>query len=260
MEIVELKKLYMNKSKHSNYQILSGKLSKIVDNKVIKIKGRFEKERLDYILKNVDIKNKKILDIGGNTGYFTFELIDKKAKSIDYYEGNRIHAKFVKEAAEILKVRDKVNINEEYYMFNKKIDNKYDVVILLNVLHHIGDDYGNKELLIQTAKDEIIKQINKMSYSTDIIVLQIGFNWKGNSKLSLFKNGTKKEMINFIKEGTKEYWKIINIGIPEQKNNEIKYYDLNEINLKRYDKMGEFLNRPIFIMKSLHMKNKSTKN
>lgn len=41
----------------------------------------------------------------------------------------------------------------------------------------------------------------------------MGSNWKGDSKECLFENGTKAEMEQFLKEGTKDYWNILFIGI-----------------------------------------------
>ena len=83
------------------------------------------------------------------------------------------------------------------------------------------------------------------------MVFQLGFNWKGNRNLGLFENGSKVELIDFIAEGVKNYWTIEKIGIAEAANNSIEYCDLNDNNIIRNDKIGEFLNRPIFILKSL---------
>ena len=80
-----LKDYYSNTSKHSNYQVLPSALQAILSAEDVQTKTRSEKERLDYILKNVDVANKTVLDIGGNTGYFTFELLDARAKSINHY-------------------------------------------------------------------------------------------------------------------------------------------------------------------------------
>ena len=131
------------------------------------------------------------------------------------------------------------------------MDRKYDLVLLLNVLHHVGDDYGDKELLMGKAKENIIKQLNSLAKIAGTLVFQMGFNWKGNIQQCLFENGTKEEMISFIKEGTKDYWRILKIGIAELKNGTIEYCDLSKENICRWDHLGEFLNRPIFIMESL---------
>jgi len=250
IETSELKELYGKESKHSGYQVLSKRLSQLIGNDGLEIKSRYEPERLGYILKNISIKNKKILDIGGNTGYFTFELIDGGARTVHYYEGNKTHARFVGEAATVLNIENKIEIHNEYFTFTNK-NEKYDIALLLNVLHHVGDDYGDAGLSMAKAKESIIDHLNFLADIAEIVVFQMGFNWKGNKELGLFKNGTKAEMIEFIKEGTRNFWEIYKIGIAEYKDGLIEYNDLNKMNISRWDNLGEFLNRPIFIMKSL---------
>lgn len=246
-----LKSLYSQSSKHSNYQVLSNKLSNVLSNKEITVSSRYEKERLYFIADMMELKNKTILDIGGNTGFFSLELIDLGIKKVCYYEGNNTHAEFVKKAVKLLEVEDLVEIYNEYFLFEEKpIDKKFDITLLLNVLHHIGDDYDDKSLSIEKAKENIISSLNNLSKKTNKIVFQLGFNWKGDKNLGLFENGTKEEMISFIENGIKNFWKIKSIGIAEQVNNNIIYKEINENNIKRNDNLGEFLNRPIFILES----------
>lgn len=247
----KLKELYSLHSKHSNYQILSKKLADIIGND-IEVKTRYETERLEYILKKINIMNKTVLDIGGNTGFFTFELLDRGARKVHYYEGNKSHSEFVKISTQYLNIDDRVEVTDRYFSFKTgEHHERYDVVLLLNVLHHIGDDYGDKRITIEKAKEIIIEQLNNLSEISDLIVFQLGYNWKGDRETCLFDNGTKKEMIEFIKEGAKNYWAILNIGIAEYKKSTVEYCDPTEENLKRQDHLGEFLNRPIFIMKSI---------
>ncbi len=248
---LQLRKLYSEISKHSNYQILPKKLNEIIGNDKIKVQTRHEKERLAYIFNNINMENKSILDIGGNSGYFTFEMIENGAKNVRYYEGNKTHCEFVKIASEVLKVEDKIKITNNYFNFDDLDNSKYDIVLLLNVLHHIGDDYGNSALNLEEAKNKIIRHINNIAKISNFLAFQLGFNWKGNKNLGLFENGTKRELIDFIKKGTDSNWEIIKIGAAQSFNGEIEYVDLNEDNIERDDSLGEFLNRPIFIMKSL---------
>jgi SAM-dependent methyltransferase len=246
-----LKTLFGQASKHSNYQILPQCLKTFLDDKDIEVKSRYEKERLDYILSQISPAGKSILDIGGNTGYFTFEMLDRAAKRVDYYEGNKAHAEFVKVAADLLNFSEKINIFNEYYPFSGKSALHYDIVILLNVLHHVGDDYGDKTLSIEKAKEQIIESINYFKDKTEYLVFQLGFCWKGNRSTLLFENGTKEEMIDFIKAGTRKDWIIEEIAVPEKIAGEILYLPVDDGNIKRNDILGEFLNRPLFIMRSL---------
>lgn len=249
-DIEELKRLYAEVSKHSNYQILSKRLSLLLSKNEIKVKTRYEEERLKYILENISIKNKKVLDIGGNTGFFTFEFLDYEAKLVHYYEGNKTHADFVRLASSLLGVEKRIEITNSYFSFEDQLINeRYDIVLLLNVLHHVGDDYGDKELSIDVAKQLIIKELKSFIGKTEFMLFQLGFNWKGNRNLGLFKNGTKTEMIDFITQGTKDFCDMVKIGIPAQEGQGVKYSDQHTANIGRNDELGEFLNRPLFIMK-----------
>ena len=247
----QLMELYANSSKHSSYQILPERLSRLIGADGIKARTRYERERLGYILSKIDVREKTIVDIGGNSGFFTFELIDAGAKQVWYYEGNSVHADFVKLASKALKVENSLLISNKYFSFEDELKNeKYDIILLLNVLHHIGDDYGNPTISLEKAKKEIIRQLNSLAEKTDILVFQLGFNWKGNRHTGLFENGTKQEMVEFIEQGTMQHWEIKNTGIAGKVAENIRYDDLNEHNMQRNDSLGEFLNRPLFILKS----------
>jgi len=250
-KIEELKRLYAKGSKHSNYQILPKRLIESLPPHTTEVKSRFEEERLTYILKQIDIKAKTVLDVGGNTGYFSFELLEKEASHIHYYEGNKEHSEFVSLAGDILGVDSKMTITNDYLNFNNELSSKYDIILLLNVLHHIGDDYDNGKLNIKEAKQKILIQLLSLKNKANIIIFQLGFNWKGNRNLGLFTNGTKKELIDFISEGVKGIYNIESIGIAEKENGQVVYKELNNKNIKRVDSMGEFLNRPIFILKPI---------
>ena len=185
----------------------------------LKVNSRFEKERLKYIADNLELKEKKILDIGGNTGFFTFEACNMGAKSVDYYEGNKNHACFVENAKKLLGVDDKIMVHPEYYLFEEN-EFKYDIVFCLNVVHHLGSDFG-AGIRIEEAKKLMLKCINQLATVSKILVFQMGFNWCGNSETCLFKNGTKEEMENFIIGETNEYWDVLKIAVAEKKEEDI---------------------------------------
>jgi SAM-dependent methyltransferase len=245
-----LRELYSKISKHSHYQKLPEALKYLI-NDDLPIKSRYEDERFAYMIKNIAIEDKIVLDIGANTGYFAFELINKGARCVHVYEGNKDHADFIKYAANVIHLNKEIIVKNEYFDFsdiNRNIN--CDIILLLNVLHHIGDDYGDTSITLEKAKQSIVNSINTFISQTSILIFQFGFNWKGDRNRPLFSTGSKSEMIDFIKEYTLKNWDIINIGIPVLINNTVEYTDVDEHNIHRYDNLGEFLNRPLFILKS----------
>jgi len=254
-KINKLYELYSISSKHSNYQILPEPLLNKLNTKNIVYKNMYEKERLKFILDHLETKNKRILDVGGNTGYFTIELLlNGFAERLIYFDGNRFHSEFVKIAGELLEIEDRLIVNDKYYTLDEIKNSKdvYDITLLLNVLHHLGDDFGIRTTPSE-AKLEMLEYLNSLAYKTKYLVLQLGFNWCGDKNQGLFENGTKQEMIEFIEKGTNQFWTIELIGIAESKNSNITYTNLNAENIIRDDGLGEFLNRPIFILKSLKL-------
>ena len=240
--------LYVRNSKHSHYQILSSNLKHLINEEELMIHSRFEKERLQYISEKLNLRDKTVLDIGGNTGFFTFEAANLGAKKVFYYEGNRVHAEFVGKATEMLQLNERIEVFPEYYLFEQK-ETIYDITFLLNVIHHLGDDFGGS-ISMEKAKEKMLSYINYMSEISKVMIFQMGYNWCGNIRNCLFKTGTKKEMGEFLQEGTLNNWEIINVGIAVKRKNKIIYEDINDSNNHRDDSLGEFLNRPIFIMKS----------
>lgn len=244
----ELIELYKKTSKHSNYQVLPSSLKNIIDESIVPSISRYENERMDFLKKQLNFQNKKVLDVGGNTGFFSFEAIEAGAERAILIEGNLAHETFVKKAAQI--TNKNISTNNYYLDFKTEIpEGPYDIVLLFNVIHHLGDDFGDKTIALEEAKVEMQNAINFFSDKTDILVLQMGFCWKGDKNLLLFENGTKQEMIEFVTNSTKDKWEIQTIGVAEEINGKTVYNTLNDQNIERYDFLGEFRNRPIFILK-----------
>ena len=240
----KLQKLYDITSKHSHYQTLPKSVTDLVGEVKQEI-NRYEFERLDYITSNIDLNNKVILDIGANTGFFSVSSIENGANLVDVYEGDESHVNFISDISDVLDLN--ITTNQKYLEFGETFDKKYDVVYLLNVIHHLGDDFGDTKISIENAKQKMSEILKYFSDKTEFIVFQMGYCWKGNRDLLLFESGTKNEMISFVKNSIKNYWDILNIGVLES---DLSYYNLNDSNIQNEPKLKEFGNRPLFILKS----------
>lgn len=251
-QLSKLKRLWVDTAgagKHSSYQLLAAPVQNLLGDVSVDIRSKHEPERLAYMRSKVKFQGRTVLDIGCNTGFFLFESLQAGATYVAGYEGSTVHASFVEKAAELLQLEKNLAIHPQYYDFETQRGH-FDIALLLNVLHHVGDDYGDPALTIEQAKVSILKQLNQMSRVTGRLIFQLGFNWRGDPTLGLFASGTKAEMIDYIREGTAGFWEIESIGVAERRNCVLTYRDVNEQNIQRDDTLGEFLNRPIFVMRS----------
>ncbi len=247
----QLKDLYLLTSKHSHYQRMPQFLEGSIDPAALgKQWNRYEKERMSYFTGKIDFKGKKVADIGANTGYFTFEAIERGAGQVVSYEGNPTHADFLRIAAK--EFGKNILVRGEMLDFQTKLqDGPFDIVLLLNVLHHVGDDFGDTLNYVSEAKAKIIENLNWFATQTGFMVFQIGFSWMTDYSKPLFPNGTKGEMIEMISTGIKGHWEIVEIGIAQQDQTGTRYVPVDARNIERDDTLGEFRNRPVFILKSL---------
>lgn len=252
MEDVKRKliELYQSAEKHGQYQRIPKVVQELIGLTLLPTKPRFEEERLQFILEHYNPSGKRVLDIGGNIGFFTFEMIFHGARQVVYYEGSEVCATFVEILAELLNLKERIVIHRTYFLFDRPPQERYDFTLLLNVLHHVGEDFGNKGISKDCAKRKILTYLNALSACTKHLAFQMGFCWKGNRNLLLFQHGTKAEMIEYIRKGTEKHWRILSIGIPEKDGEQVVYRPLNEKNIQRDDSLGEFLNRPLFILET----------
>lgn len=249
--LFRLLELYKINSKHSNYQELTKSLSELLGVSSLEVRGRQESERLKAIAKHVEFDGKTVLDIGGNTGFFSFSALEYGARLVTYFEGNEAHANFVQLAASILGVEDRLRVNSEYFNFlNANLSSKSDICMCLNVVHHFGDDFGDRDQSRDMAREGMVTNINAMANFAKTLIFQMGYNWKGDVTEPLFRGGLKREMIDFVTTGTTDHWTIDAILVAEPDAQGYVYKLANSTNLDRFDQLGEFLNRPLFIMRS----------
>lgn len=250
-DVKRLRALCLAKSKHSSYQIIHPIILKSIGLENVNVSGKSEIARQRYFEKVLDYRKATVLDIGANTGYFSFSAVDCGATLVNCYEGNTAHAEFLRSASNLLGLENRIRVFDNYFSFDGNAGEVCDIAFCLNVLHHLGDDFGDQLMNLDEAKKTMITSLNNLAGIAKTVVLQMGFNWKGRRESPLFKTGTKGELIDYVSCATRGVWDIAYIGIAEKQGNCIVYNELTGTNIWRNDSLGEFLNRPIFILKSL---------
>ncbi len=253
MTATALLDLYEATSKHSNYQSLAPSVARLLACPPSPAKSRFERERFAFMSRYIGWRGLETADIGGNTGFFSFEMLEAGAARVDYFEGNRAHHDFVAEGARQLGVSDRLRTHAGYVQFSETELPRVDCTLLLNVLHHLGDDYGDASLARDAARQSMLAPLPILARTSSTLVFQLGFNWRGDRHQPLFANGTKAELIDFVRDACTADWHIEAIGIAVRADDGVDFRPLDDRNIARDDSLGEFLNRPLFIMRSRHL-------
>lgn len=250
LEIANLTELVRSKSKHSEYQLLHPSLALLLPEARYQPTGKSEPQRQDYMSIHQPLTDLRVLDIGANTGYFSLAAIEGGAQRVVSQEGNLEHAEFISLCARALGHEGRLEVRPSYFEFSESnVDTEcFDLVLCLNVLHHLGDDFGDQTLSLDAAKAEMMSSLNRLATRTHHCWMQLGFNWKGDRHRPLFPNGTKRELIDFVQQGIQGHWNIDRIAVVDPTSR--SYVDANTENLQRFDGLGEFLNRPLFLLRS----------
>lgn len=249
-----LAELYRERSKHSSYQRLHPLLEPLLGrgNEGLREalpEGKLEAARQHWFSATLPLAGARVLDIGANTGYFSFGAIAAGAREVIAVEGNPEHAEFIRSAAAQLGLADRLRVQSGYYGFgDDEAGERFDIVYCLNVLHHLGDDFGERGLGLAQAKARMRDCLGHLAGVTSLLVLQTGFNWKGDRERPLYRRGLKAELIEHVREATADDWTIEETVVADPKWR--RYVPLDAHNVQRFDELGEFMNRPMFRLRS----------
>jgi len=246
--IPPLDALYQRHSKHSSYQLVHPLLAPLLGRPGDLPAGKLEPQRQRFFASQLSYAGARVLDIGANTGYFSFAAIAGGAAAVQCYEGNADHAEFIRAGAAALGLTDRLQVQARYFEFQAEPAKRHDIVLCLNVLHHLGDDFGDRSLAVEPARQRMLACLNGLADATSTLVLQLGFNWKGDVRHPLFDGGEKAAQLAFVEQGTRGAWSLAAVAVPDPLTRE--YEPLGPHNRARNDAVGEFMNRPIFVLRS----------
>ena len=202
---------------------------------------------------NMIVKKKSFVDIGANQGYFSIEAALRGAQNIDAFESDQMDGEFIDKVSRFFPELNAIKAFPIAFDFQCADDPQYDCVLCLNVLHHVGRYFDVQVNSLTDAKMIMCRYLRKLLAAGSDVWLQIGFNWQGNESLPMFKNGTKMEMTDFVTSliGNMGIIKTIGIYNPEGEAFEnVSYADSENKLWERIEYLGEFANRPIYLIES----------
>src|SRR3989338_6723303 len=157
----------------------------------IEIDGIDLHETADMILPK-DLKGKSVVDVGCQYGYFCHEAKKRNAKEVIGVEIDKENARIARKITDIIgdKVKIAGNIDE--------LDKTYDIVLLLNVAHHLEDPIQFIKNLSKKCKTLVIEFATPIDES--FIIRNKGFkiNFAGLNIISKVIYKAKLLFMHFI--------------------------------------------------------------
>lgn len=187
---VRLQALYHDASKHSVYQSVPAFVSRALGyQEEIHSFWRSDRPRYDYLRQRLDFQaSARGADIGANTGYFSLNLAyDQPDLVIAAYEMNPRHAEFIRLTAAAFAL-EHLKVRAESCDFAGLAGlPAFDVVFLLNVLHHAGFDFDRHVPDDNCAFTEYaIGYLARLREHSRTLVFQVGSNRGGDKQRPLF--------------------------------------------------------------------------
>ena len=272
--ISDLKNLYEDLSKHSNYQNIPAFVTKALGYQEKIDEGwRGDSPRLNYIKRFVQIrKNESWGDFGANTGFFTLSLANQfPSTQFTAIEANKMHSEFISKIASHFRLDNVTSVHKSIEFDNLLELGSLDVLMHLNVLHHAGHDFDRQYVTgpLDFA-DYAQAYLKRLRSHTKALIFQMGSNLGGNKRLPLVEyNNDKAKLALFSTYLLNAGWSICDVAYPTNDSGQIVYQSLpddllrvvtigggitenpdistwfSELNLNQFP--GEFYRRPIFI-------------
>lgn len=156
-------------------------------------------EAITTDLFGTNMNERKVLDIGANAGFYTFNL-SKKGAAVSAFES---HPRYKELGLEIIKEK-KLNIRWENGSVQAEhpfLNDRYDLSLMLSVYQWMAEG-GQKMDYAESCLQKIAKQ-------SDYLIFELGFN-KGKSCLKTNKLNHYHALISMLEKNTNyKYYKLI---------------------------------------------------
>lgn len=210
-------------------------------------------ERAMFMFDNQDVAGMSMVDIGANQGYFSVECALRGARRVRAYESDPTDGAFLADVSAYFPALKAIEVCPYAYDFNRSDADEKGGVICLNVLHHVGRYFDGHVTSLPAAKALMGRYLQGLLASGSDVWLQLGYNWQGDPLRPMLPNGTKREMTAFVLSLLEDKGRVEKIGIynPDSLAFEaVAYADDGNPLWNKLTHLGEFANRPLYLIKS----------
>jgi hypothetical protein len=249
----ELIEKYNLESKHSQYQ----RFPEFVGNQPPpnNIFWRDDRPRLALLRREIEFGDlKTLLEVGSNIGYFGLSLKhDHPHLKVYFYEIDQTMRDLSRDLAEMVGLTDCCFFPEAFDCTTKNPPDA-DLLLCMNVLHHIGRDYG-PEMTPDMVKSQVQEEMTFIRSKCRQLSFQIGMNWGGNKQTPIWPQGSERDYVCEVHEmlGSAGF-RDIRLFSPMRSDDMVQYVEADlvqagELSLNTLENglVGEFYKRPIFL-------------
>lgn len=256
----QLLALYMHSGKHANYQPLPAFVVEQLGVDVpVNPRWRADHGRLDYLDAHFDFSGQRLLDVGANTGLFTATLAHQYPTShCVAWELEEKSANFIRALANEFNLANVEVIQQALdYPMAQAMPERFDTLLLFNVLHHAGVDFDTALVPDRQALRGYIQAFLKaLRPATKCILYQMGFNWGGDTAQPVAGRNALTEKLAYVEAALVDTgWRVEHVGLVlDPQARQIELFDWNGAlaQADRCDRLGregglsEFYLRPLF--------------
>lgn len=210
----DIKAYLLSQTKHGLYQMLPPSLiKKMPELMEFSFSRRLDDKRYNWFSEKLDYSGKKVMDIGGNIGYFSFRLADEKKAQMIIYEPHEKHIEAVESIKSILNIdNQKIKcVNQGVGLNDIEHIPEQDIILLFNVLQHAGEDFDSEYVKdIADWRDYTIRYLKAIRNKTENMVFQMGYAWLGHKDNFCEDKEIIPFTVNILQEAG---WKIKDCGV-----------------------------------------------